>query len=250
MYKFNNGESVKLRGRKRLTTNDIGRLFWRVRQDGEFSEYRILDVNDGEARVMFVILNCIDCDNDWKIKNQNEIIGFRSFQDFSLNTIRDNNFYNCFKTAKRKSRVNYYNHVNPHGRYVVDKFFDDMLDGVVSGLLDKNTADNLASNLNSDREVYTTYRIRGISKGPSKCPKRSALLFSSNSVKKTCNQGHAIIIDHAIGINEGDTCNRGVCLGVMVKKNNYSCSCHISPPCSHCTSGVICNVCDFETEDA
>ena len=53
------------------------------------------------------------------------------------------------------------------------------------------------------------------------------------------------------GVEPDDKCNRYGCSGVMRKKDRHGCcSCHISPPCRYCMLGVICDVCDSETEDA
>lgn len=50
-----------------------------------------------------------------------------------------------------------------------------------------------------------------------------------------------------LGYTEDETCNRNGCVGVI--KLNYvgSCSCHINPPCSHCTDATAyCEVCDWD----
>jgi hypothetical protein len=50
------------------------------------------------------------------------------------------------------------------------------------------------------------------------------------------------------GTAEGETCRRNGCDGVLVTRmpNEGSCSCHINPPCSYCTSSTIaCTKCDW-----
>jgi hypothetical protein len=47
-----------------------------------------------------------------------------------------------------------------------------------------------------------------------------------------------------IGYEEGKTCNRNGCQGVMESTYEESCRCHISPPCSKCTwDEIACSVC-------
>lgn len=50
---------------------------------------------------------------------------------------------------------------------------------------------------------------------------------------------------------EGESRNMPECQGTLVKSDHLGgCSCHINPPCSYCTSGLHCNSCDWEGEDA
>ena len=53
-----------------------------------------------------------------------------------------------------------------------------------------------------------------------------------------------------IGLTEGDVCNRKGCEGVMRdQETDTCCSCHINPPCSHCTDAIFeCEECGEETE--
>lgn len=52
------------------------------------------------------------------------------------------------------------------------------------------------------------------------------------------------------GYSEGDTCNRNGCLGIISDHEVENCSCHISPPCSQCTSPrSFCEVCGWEDKD-
>lgn len=49
---------------------------------------------------------------------------------------------------------------------------------------------------------------------------------------------------------EGDTCNREGCKGVIQMRKADGCSCHISPPCSACTSPrQHCDTCDWDEAD-
>lgn len=50
------------------------------------------------------------------------------------------------------------------------------------------------------------------------------------------------------GFNEGDTCGRNGCDGVLVVEYEGSeCTCHINPPCNYCVSGhVVCPECGWE----
>lgn len=45
---------------------------------------------------------------------------------------------------------------------------------------------------------------------------------------------------------EGETCNRNGCKGFIEEHATEDCSCHISPPCSSCTSDrSYCDTCDW-----
>lgn len=47
-------------------------------------------------------------------------------------------------------------------------------------------------------------------------------------------------------LEEGDTCSEPGCLGKMHYAPVENCSCHISPPCSACTSNLLtCDECGF-----
>lgn len=52
------------------------------------------------------------------------------------------------------------------------------------------------------------------------------------------------------GTEEGETCNRDGCVGVIAIKPSEHCSCHISPPCNQCvTAPLYCPECGWEYED-
>lgn len=52
------------------------------------------------------------------------------------------------------------------------------------------------------------------------------------------------------GHEEGDTCGRDGCCGVIEFAKVEGCSCHISPPCHACTSNLLrCPDCDWEAEE-
>lgn len=50
------------------------------------------------------------------------------------------------------------------------------------------------------------------------------------------------------GYAKGETCNRNGCEGIIHEHDtDGSCSCHINPPCSHCTtSREYCSECDWD----
>lgn len=53
------------------------------------------------------------------------------------------------------------------------------------------------------------------------------------------------------GFLEGETCGRNGCAGVIAERaTETGCSCHINPPCSHCTTPrEYCPFCDWDAED-
>lgn len=53
------------------------------------------------------------------------------------------------------------------------------------------------------------------------------------------------------GLFKGEQCNRNGCAGIIDEHSTEtSCSCHINPPCSHCTdSREYCPVCEWEGTD-
>ncbi len=54
-----------------------------------------------------------------------------------------------------------------------------------------------------------------------------------------------------IGTIEGEVCNRNGCKGIIeLMGTESSCSCHINPPCSHCTDArEYCPECDWSAKD-
>lgn len=57
--------------------------------------------------------------------------------------------------------------------------------------------------------------------------------------------------DVELGFTDGEICNRNGCHGIIKEHPIENCSCHISPPCSSCTSPRgYCESCDWdESED-
>jgi hypothetical protein len=53
------------------------------------------------------------------------------------------------------------------------------------------------------------------------------------------------------GVVKGETCNRNGCTGIIDEhEKEGSCSCHINPPCSYCTTdAAYCPVCEWEPGD-
>lgn len=49
------------------------------------------------------------------------------------------------------------------------------------------------------------------------------------------------------GFEEGDSCNRNGCDGIIVVDDVEGCTCHLFPPCSSCTdpSRIHCNTCNW-----
>lgn len=57
-------------------------------------------------------------------------------------------------------------------------------------------------------------------------------------------------LNSTIGFEEGVTCNRNGCDGVIALAEAEGCYCHISPPCSACTAlRLYCPECDWREED-
>lgn len=56
---------------------------------------------------------------------------------------------------------------------------------------------------------------------------------------------------HTVGYLKGDVCNRNGCVGIIDEHTkDGSCSCHINPPCSYCTSdNNYCPSCDWQGEE-
>lgn len=54
-------------------------------------------------------------------------------------------------------------------------------------------------------------------------------------------------LHRAHGVEEGETCGRNGCQGVIELEEHKGCSCHISPPCSACVDwDVFCPECSWE----
>jgi len=52
------------------------------------------------------------------------------------------------------------------------------------------------------------------------------------------------------GFCKGETCGRDGCQGLIAIRKSENCSCHISPPCSSCTSPRnFCTQCDWDEAD-
>lgn len=53
------------------------------------------------------------------------------------------------------------------------------------------------------------------------------------------------------GYSKGETCNRNGCTGIIDEhEKEGSCTCHINPPCSRCTTNAeYCPLCEWEAKD-
>ena len=53
------------------------------------------------------------------------------------------------------------------------------------------------------------------------------------------------------GIFKGEICNRDGCVGIIDEhEKEGSCSCHINPPCSYCTTDTAyCPICEWSAEE-
>jgi hypothetical protein len=57
-------------------------------------------------------------------------------------------------------------------------------------------------------------------------------------------------VEMDLGYEEGSTCNRDGCKGVIAMHKSEHCSCHIAPPCASCTAPRgFCPECDWQEED-
>lgn len=55
---------------------------------------------------------------------------------------------------------------------------------------------------------------------------------------------------HSHGQEDGDTCGRGGCQGVISLLPVENCSCHIAPPCGACTTPAeYCPECEWRARD-
>ena len=53
-----------------------------------------------------------------------------------------------------------------------------------------------------------------------------------------------------LGYEEGVSCGRDGCAGIIELAESENCSCHINPPCGSCTSPrLFCPVCDWQEKD-
>jgi len=62
------------------------------------------------------------------------------------------------------------------------------------------------------------------------------------------SQQKTIVAAISPGYEKGDKCNRNGCVGIIDEHDTDEvCSCHINPPCSHCTtSRAYCDVCGWD----
>lgn len=58
-------------------------------------------------------------------------------------------------------------------------------------------------------------------------------------------------VDIEIGVLEGEQCNRNECKGILEEHDSDGgCRCHISPPCSYCTtSREYCPTCEWDSQE-
>ena len=62
-----------------------------------------------------------------------------------------------------------------------------------------------------------------------------------------CSCGHC---GEVIGVEEGATCNRANCRGIIRFSRSENCSCHISAPCPSCMEVHLeCPVCGWRDEE-
>ena len=161
MYKFDKSNVLLLKHRNKFLKKDIGSIFWRVNSEGGmFQEYKIKSVDDlGEAKVTFERIDSIDENEDWELTDYKKENNESSMcQYFSMSTIRKKCFYIDFKIAKEISEKSYYKFINPRGKYIVNKYFDDIFDEIVCKNLTRKEAISKCNSLNKNNTyIYTSF---------------------------------------------------------------------------------------------
>jgi hypothetical protein len=136
--------------------SDVNKLFWRVEYQGILSQYLIRNIHEnGEAT--FKIANLTDLrDNQYKLKDD---VDYWCSSTFGIDIIinKPTEFFTDFQKAKEHSLLRYDKEVNPNGKYRVARYFDDIFETYETGILDKKSALNKASELNKQSRHYVSY---------------------------------------------------------------------------------------------
>lgn len=155
---------------KEFTSEDIGKVFWRVEYKGVLSQLLVHEVKDN-ADAVLRIAHMTNLAND--SYNLEEEPDYWCSSTYGTRTIREsesNEYFTDYEEAKKASYERYLREVNPFGKYKVAKYFDDHFEGYYKDpvtkeemIYNKKDANIQADKLNSGPRAYVCYRIRAVS---------------------------------------------------------------------------------------
>ena len=145
--------------RKKLMLRDVGSIFWRVEYSGSLAQYEIISVDikgQGTHRIRFFERH----PKTYKLlKLKNKSMGVSIF---GLNIIRKKEFFTDLNEAKKQAEKGFYKYINPHGRYVVNQYFDSIFERRVTGELSKTEAQDKAIHMNKIPRCYVHFRAESV----------------------------------------------------------------------------------------
>ena len=148
--------------RKKLTTADIGAVFWRVENSGSLQQYEILSVNE-KGDGVHLISNLTNCNEySFKVNKPDKKPKYKFTSEFGLKTIRKPEFYTNFNEAKKNAEKQFYEVINPHGKYVVNQHFDDVFEKTITKPMAKKQAQEKIKELNKSDRCYVSFRLQAV----------------------------------------------------------------------------------------
>lgn len=141
---------------------EIGTTFYRVEYQGILTKHEIIKFKNDEPVYQLTGLTDFK-DESWKLKEKPEAW---ATSNYSFDIVLDNKegqYFESFEEAKTISKEKFEKEVNPNGDYRVARYFDDIFEAFVTGILSKKEARIEAKKFNSAKpRHWVSYSIRAV----------------------------------------------------------------------------------------
>ncbi len=127
---------------KDFTSEDVGKVFWRVEYRGILQQLLIHEVKENADAVLRICHMTDMSNDDYKIREEVEYFGSSTYGVASINKSSDE-YFTDLEEAKTASYERYLREVNPFGQYKVARYFDDVFETYVK---DPKTREDLVFN--------------------------------------------------------------------------------------------------------
>lgn len=138
---------------------EVGNVFYRVQYQGLLTKLEIIEFKNDNPVYALTSLVTIK-DDVWKFREDPKRHGTSNYP-ISIMQEKPLEYFTVYEDAVQKSLDRFEKEVNPNGNYRVARYFDDMFEAYVTGVLTKKEAKIQVEMFNtSTPRHYVQYRIR------------------------------------------------------------------------------------------
>ncbi len=138
----------------------INESIYRVQYQGLITEMKLISINDNNVGV-FKIRSLISIKDDIWLEKPREFWGTQTIP-LNLFDFNGGEYYEKYFDAKIKSKERFDKEVCPNGDYKVARYFDNVFETYVTGILSKKDAKEKAKEMNGKPKHYIYYDIRKV----------------------------------------------------------------------------------------